>query len=158
MSALRGALGWQPTCIMIRHLAGGNLTLPSESSTRVILCIDDDEGVLAYEKSLLEHFGFKILTAQSGREGLTLAMFCKFDLVVLDYLMPGMNGHEVASMMKRIRPELKVVMLSGSEVPAHALASVDAFVAKPDTSQQLLPVIIDLCGTLTSASEESRSH
>lgn len=118
---------------------------PTESPSRVILCIDDDEAILQYEKSLLEQLGYKILTATSGREGLRLATIHKFDLVLLDYLMPEMNGHEVASVMKRIRPELKVVLLSGSDVPAHALASVDAFVEKPHESQQLVSIIAELC-------------
>ncbi len=123
------------------------MTFRSEYPTGIVLCIDDDEAVLRYEKALLEQFGYKILTAMSGREGLRLAAIWELDLVVLDYSMPGMNGHEVASVIKRIRPELKVVMLSGGDVPAHALASVDAFVEKPNASHQLLPIVAELCRT-----------
>jgi len=49
------------------------IDLTSETSTRVILCIDDDEAVLQYEKLLLEQFGHKVFTATSGREALQLA-------------------------------------------------------------------------------------
>jgi CheY-like chemotaxis protein len=70
---------------------------------------------------------------------------CECDAVLLDYEMPGMNGNEVASEIKRIRPELMVIMLSGSEVPTHALALVDAFVPKLEASRELLPMIAELC-------------
>ena len=56
-----------------------------------------------------------------------------------------MNGHEVAVEIKRVRPDLVVILLSGSEVPTYALAFVDAFVPKLEASRQLLPIIAELC-------------
>ena len=112
---------------------------------RTILCIDDDEAILRYEKALLDRSGYAVLTAASAQQGLRLVSMCKCDAVLLDYEMPGMNGHEVAFEIKRVRPELMVIMLSGSDVPTHALALVDAFVPKLEASQQLLPMIAELC-------------
>ena len=112
----------------------------------VILCIDDDEAILQYEKALLERFGYKILTAASAQQGLRLVATCKCDAVLLDYEMPGTKGDEVACEIKRMRPALRVILLSGSDVPAHALASVDAFVPKLEARWQLLPIIAELCG------------
>jgi CheY-like chemotaxis protein len=54
-----------------------------------------------------------------------LVTTCKFDAVLLDYEMPVMNGCDVAVEIKRVRPELAVILLSGSEVPTYALALVD---------------------------------
>jgi DNA-binding response OmpR family regulator len=71
---------------------------------------------------------------------------CKCDAVILDYELRGMNGHDVASEIRLIRPELVVILLSGSEVPTRALALVDAFVPKLEASRQLLPMIAELCG------------
>lgn len=68
--------------------------------------------------------------------------------------MPGMNGHEVAFEIKRVRPELIVILLSGSEVPAHALALVDAFVHKLEASRQLLPMIAELCSRTHNAQQK----
>jgi hypothetical protein len=65
--------------------------------------------------------------------------------VLLDYDMPTINGHEVASKIKLVRPELILVLLSGSEVPTQALALVDAFVPKLEASRLLLPMIAELC-------------
>jgi len=119
--------------------------IPTDPTTkRIILCIDDDEAILSYEKALLERSGYAVLTASSPQRGLRLAATCKCDAVLLDYEMPGMNGDEVALAIKRLRPELLVILLSGSDVPAHALASVDAFVPKLEASRQLLPVIAEL--------------
>jgi CheY-like chemotaxis protein len=112
---------------------------------RTILCIDDDEAILQYEKALLERSGYAVLTAASAQQGLRLATMCKCDAVLLDYEMPEMNGHEVAFEIKRVRPELMVILLSGSEVPTQALALVDAFVRKLEASRQLLPMIAELC-------------
>ena len=81
----------------------------------------------------------------SAQQGLRLATMCKCDAVLLDYEMPGMNGHEVASEIKRIRPELIIILLSGSDIPTQALALVDAFVPKLEASRQLLPMIAELC-------------
>lgn len=114
-------------------------------SKKVILCIDDDPSILCYETALLERSGYEVLAATSGQEGLKLLATHHCDAVLLDYEMPGLNGHDVAFEIKLKRPELIVILLSGSEVPTQALALVDAFVLKLEASQQLLPVIAELC-------------
>lgn len=114
-------------------------------SKKTILCIDDDPSILRYEKALLERSGYEVLSAPSAQQGLQLAIACKVDAVLLDYEMPEMNGHEVASEIKLAKPELVVILLSGREVPMQALALVDAFVPKIEASQQLLPIIAELC-------------
>jgi CheY-like chemotaxis protein len=125
---------------------GGPLISTYPAAKRTILCIDDDEAILCYEKALLERSGYHVLTAGSAQHGLLLATTCKCDAVLLDFEMPGMNGHEVACAIKLVKPELMVVLLSGSDVPTHALAIVDAFVPKLEANRQLLPVIAKLCG------------
>ena len=120
-------------------------TYPTPKQT--ILCIDNDEVMLRYEKTLLERSGYTVLSAVSAEQGLRLATICKCDAVLLDYDMPVMNGCEVASEIKRLRPELIVIMVSGSEMPVSAaLAAVDAFIPKLEVIRELLPVIAELCG------------
>jgi CheY-like chemotaxis protein len=134
-------------CGIRRLVLGRRPFLISTYSTakRTILCVDDDEAILHYEKALLEKSGYAVLTAGSPQRGLMLATTCKCDAVLLDFDMPGMNGHEVAYEIKLVKPELRVILLSGSEVPAHALAFVDAFVPKLEANRQLLPAIAKLC-------------
>jgi len=115
-------------------------------SKRVILCVDDEEAILYYEKTLLEMSGYVVLTASSGEQALKLVSSCEFDAVLLDYEMPEMNGQEIALELRRIRPNLVIILLSGSDVPTNALALVDAFVFKIEAGRTLLPMIADLCG------------
>jgi DNA-binding response OmpR family regulator len=121
---------------------------------KIILCIDDDPTILRYEKALLERSGYSVFTASSAPQALRLATMCKCDAVILDYEMPGMNGQDLATEIRRTRPEQVVIMLSGSEVPTQALALVDAFVPKLEASRQLLPMIAELC----SRSQDARQR
>jgi len=114
-------------------------------SQKLILCVDDDAAILSYEKALLERSGYSVITAASALQGLRLATMYEFDAVLLDYSMPDMNGGDVAFEIKRVRPELAVILLSGSEVPSYALVLVDAFILKPETGRELLPTIAGLC-------------
>jgi CheY-like chemotaxis protein len=127
-------------------LAGGQSLIPGYPiSQKLILCIEDDAAILSYEKALLERSGYSVMTAASAQRGLGLVPMYEFDAVLLDYEMPGMNGCDVAAEMKRVRPELAVILLSGSEVPTYALALVDAFIPKLEASRALLPAIAALC-------------
>jgi CheY-like chemotaxis protein len=118
-----------------------------ELQSRVVLCIDDNEDVLECEKSFLESFGYTVLTAPSGGKGLELASLYSVDVVIVDYLMPEMNGQEVAIEMRRLRPQAPIIMLSGAvDVPEQALKWVDAFIAKDRLASQLLPAITQLHG------------
>ena len=111
----------------------------------VVLCIDDDPAILECEQRFLEAYGYTVLTALSGSQGLDLASIHSVDVVIVDYCMPGMNGHEVAIEIKRLRPHAPIIMLSSSnDIPGKALKLVDAFVPKDRLSSQLLPVIAAL--------------
>ena len=115
------------------------------TSKRIILCIDNDEAMLRYEKALLKRPVYAVLTAASAQQGLRLVTMCKCDAVLLDYNLPVIDGYEVACEIKRVLPDLILIMVSGSEVPTHALALADAFVPKLEASRQLLPMIAELC-------------
>jgi CheY-like chemotaxis protein len=113
----------------------------------VVLCIDDDEDELESEKSLLEIFGYTVLTAPSGSVGLELASMHSVDVVIVDYSMPEMNGQELAVEMKRLRPLAPIILLTGAvNVPKQALNLVDALVLKDRLASQLLPTIAQLRG------------
>jgi DNA-binding response OmpR family regulator len=131
-------------------LAGGNVISSVSTTKKIILCIDDDEGILHYLKALLERSGYAVLTAASARQGLSLMTMCNCDMVLLDYEMPEMNGHDLASEIKRIRPELMVVLLSGYDVPTHTVAVVDAFLPKLEAPRQLVAMIAELCNRTAS--------
>jgi CheY-like chemotaxis protein len=117
--------------------------LPSSESKPVVLCIDDDQTGLLIRKMMLESRGYQVLPANSGAEGLQVLASSRVDAVILDYLMPTMNGAEVARSIRQRWPDLPVVMLSGypEDVPEDALHLVNAFVTKGGAPEQLLMII-----------------
>jgi len=127
------------------------------SERKTILCIDDDNGMLGYQRALLERCGYKVLTAASARQGLQIAAVCAVAAVIVDYHMPEMNGHEVATEIRRLWPQVAIVMVSSDEeIPQHALHVVDAFVSKNDAHSSLLPVISRICGESPSGFQDTR--
>jgi len=80
--------------------------------SKTILCIDDDDGMLCYQKVLFERRGYKVLIAASARQGLRIVVACEVAAVVVDYHMPEMNGHEVAIEIKRLKPQIPIVLFS----------------------------------------------
>ena len=122
-------------------------TVQKAIQSAVLLCIDDNQDVLECEKAFLETFGYTGLTAPSGSEGLELASIHSVDVVIVDYLMPEMNGQEFAIEMRRLRPQAPIIMLSAAvDVPKQALKLVDAFIGKDHLASQLLPTIAQLYG------------
>jgi DNA-binding response OmpR family regulator len=117
---------------------------PPPSGT--ILCIADDDSTMRHEKALLRKSGYIVLTTSSKEQGLSIIAICPCNIVLLDYEMQGINGYQVASEIKRARPELTFILLCGSTQPTHSLALVDALVPKLDASSELLATIGALCG------------
>ena len=121
--------------------------MSSDANCKTILCIDDDHAVLSYHRALLERRGYEVLTAASARQGLDIAAGGVVAAVIVDYHMPEMNGDEVASEIKRLRPQLPIVMVSSDpEIPEHVLKAVDVFISKDEAASRLLPVITQVCG------------
>jgi len=80
-----------------------------------ILVIDDEENLRELVKDFLEPLGYRVIPAFDGREGLKLfrEMRDQIDLVILDMIMPGMNGAEVFQQMRSVAPGIKVLLCSG---------------------------------------------
>jgi CheY-like chemotaxis protein len=108
-----------------------------------ILCIDDQQESTSIRRLLLETQGYTVLTANDGPSGIEFVRKYPIDTVVLDYQMPGMNGDEVAQVLKQEYPTLPIVLLSGVlfENPEHLLYLVDAFVQKGEHPGALLSAV-----------------
>jgi CheY-like chemotaxis protein len=112
--------------------------MPTQRS-RTVLCVDDERIGLRVRKIMLESRGYTVLTANSGDEGLRLFDENQVDVVVLDYYMPGLNGGDVASEMRRRRPGVPIVFLSAYfSLPPEALELADAFITKGDPPDILI--------------------
>ena len=109
-----------------------------------ILVIDDDASIRALLTDVLECEGFTVRSAEDGFAGLRMVAADRPDCVVLDVMMPGMDGHAV---LQRIRaadggPDLPVVMLTAAADDAQAWQAwtegVDYFLATPFHPDELL--------------------
>ena len=110
-----------------------------------ILCIDDEELGLRVRKMMLLSAGFEAITASSGREGLKLLSESHFDVVVLDYSMPEMNGGEIAEQIRLRHPGVAIVLLSAYvTLPEEDVQRVDAYITKGEAPEALLAVVTDL--------------
>jgi len=102
-----------------------------------VLVVDDEPQVLSIVKSLLDHQGCKVLSADKGMEALEIIERHKdnLDLVILDIQMPDMTGDKVYSRLKKIKPTLKVLFSSGYEeyiaLKNMLLDPRDRFIKKP---------------------------
>jgi CheY-like chemotaxis protein len=102
-----------------------------------ILCVDDEESPLVLRKCLLQKAGYEVITARSAQEALHIASSNRVDLVLSDYLMPGISGTELAQQVKAQYPEIPVVLLSGvNEIPVNADVA-DAFLSKVEGPERL---------------------
>lgn len=107
-----------------------------------ILVIDDDPALVSTLKRGLSYDGFVVDTAGSGDEGLAIARERQPDLVILDVMMPGLDGLEVLNRLRAGDERLPILMLTAKDAPAdqvRALASgADDYVVKPFTWEVLL--------------------
>jgi CheY-like chemotaxis protein len=87
----------------------------------VILCVDDEKNPLTLRKLVLERAGYLVLTASSAEEAMRLLAVNQVDLVVSDYLMPGVVGTELAKQIKKKHPQIPFILLSGvNDIPDDA--------------------------------------
>ena len=82
------------------------------SGKRILLIDDDDQAVRQATKLLLSIDRHSVTEAENGIEGLALAAAQPFDLVVVDFFMPGIDGGEVARRIKHIAPSLPILMIT----------------------------------------------
>src|SRR5260370_29069582 len=117
------------------------------SGLETIIVVDDDPGMRRLATLMLERFGYRVLTAASGHEALHLLATwpeLDLDLMLIDILMPGMNGIELAEQMRAIRPGLHILFCSAyseQELLRPVIARGVPYIAKPFTSLQLMKKI-----------------
>jgi two-component system response regulator MprA len=115
-----------------------------EVGMATVLVVDDDPAIREYVGDLLTFEGYVVRTAPDGPSALAAIEVERPDCVVLDVMMPGMNGHEVLAAIRAADggPGLPVVMLTAAADDAQSWQAwsggVDYFLAKPFDADQLL--------------------
>jgi CheY-like chemotaxis protein len=100
-----------------------------------VLVVDDEASVRTIAEESLKRAGFEVATASDGEAAIELVRGTAFDAVLLDLTMPGITGVDVFHAMKRVRPDMPIVLTSGYSRQQTAARfsgrEVDAFIQKP---------------------------
>jgi len=119
-----------------KNLQGGN--------NELILLVDDEKDVLAIGKTILERYGYRIVTAENGKEAIEVYKKHKdnIHLVIFDMIMPEIGGNEFFLQLKGINPEVRTILASGYSKSGKAQSILDngvmEFIQKPYQMQELL--------------------
>ncbi len=111
----RGSTNLQEEKVMKRSSAGkSERKIIEQISKKKILIIDDEQSVRSSLKKILETYDHNILTATNGREGLQRVKENPgIDLILLDLVMPGLNGEKTFQKIKEINQKVKVIIITG---------------------------------------------
>jgi DNA-binding NtrC family response regulator len=107
----------------------------AENSAVRVLVVDDEKGLRDMLAYVLRRMRFEVVVAEDGEKGVAAALASDFDVVVCDVMMPGMDGIAVLEILKRERPALEIVIVTGyptgeTAERARALGAFD-YIAKP---------------------------
>ncbi len=108
---------------------------------RRILVVDDEPMVCDSLRRMLAADGHRVETAASGQAALALFQKSRFDLIIVDYEVPGMNGDELAAAIKALAPHQPVLMITAYPetlaASGNPLVGVDLVLSKPFDLQEL---------------------
>ena len=107
-----------------------------------ILCVDDESAALSVRKRVLESAGYRVLASRSSEEAVRLFRTESFNLVIVDYWMPGMNGIVTARQLKKINSSVPIIILSGlSQLPDETIGVAERWILKDEGPEYLLSAI-----------------
>jgi DNA-binding response OmpR family regulator len=125
-----------------------------EKQKKVILVVDDEADIRTVLRVLLTGEGFSVKTAANGEEALQILKREKFDLIILDLLMPRINGYQlISSLPPEVAEKMPVVMLTARTTDQDILKgySIGAayYITKPFESKTITKVVNYLIGDLS---------
>ena len=122
-----------------------------------ILVVDDDKNTRLLFRAVLEEAGYTVTTAEDGEKALSVMDREHVDLVVLDIMMPKMDGYEFTKLLRDAQNNLPILMVSAKQLPADKhkgfLAGTDDYMTKPIDDEEMLYRIKALLRRAKIASE-----
>lgn len=103
---------------------------PGRPARPVVLCIDDEPNLLTIRQLVLAAAGYEVIATTDGSSGLALFKEHQVDLVILDHFLPDKPGGEVAAEMKRLNPEVPIILMTGLLDPPEGAEHADMFLTK----------------------------
>ncbi|MCU0558460.1 MAG: response regulator [Desulfobacterales bacterium] len=120
--------------------------------SKTVLIVDDELSILVPLQFLMEQNGFHVVLAQSGRDAFEALEKSKPDLILLDIMLPDLDGYEIFQMI-RANPAwdgIKVIFLTAKnrdgDIAKGLNLGVDAYITKPFSNAELLAAVNDLLG------------
>jgi len=110
----------------------------------IILSVDAEPAGLLTRKTLLENAGYHVLSALNADQAFQIFNANHIDLVVTDHLLPGATGTEMARTMKMAKPEIPVLLLTGTVDRSPDTEHVDKFINKAEGPDTLLEAIAEV--------------
>ena len=121
--------------------------------SETILFVDDEAAIIDYGQEILEHLGYRVTTASSGGEGLELFLARpeSYSLVITDQNMPGLTGTGLAREIRRLKPDLPIILMTGLETSEVRKAGnyITRYLIKPiplDLMARAIREELDGCG------------
>lgn len=113
-----------------------------EQQYKKVLIVDDEPSITKLLEHLLDSSDFETHSVNSAEKALSMLRIKPFDIVISDYEMGGMDGSQLAQIIKSHYPNILVIGMSGSQPSSDFLAAgADVFLAKPLDFNELLTVI-----------------
>ena len=107
-----------------------------------ILVVDDDKNIRLLFRAELENAGYTVVTASDGVEALEIMDREHIDLVVLDIMMPNMDGYEFTRLLRESQNNLPILMVSAKQLPADKhkgfIVGTDDYITKPIDGEEML--------------------
>ena len=124
----------------------------SQRDRPLVMVVEDDEEMNELERQFLELYGLDTVPAYSGREALEVARRCPTDAILLDIMLPEMDGYETCRRLRRIgNASMPVVMISALDSPEGRVrgfsAGADAYFTKPFNPQEVVGALQRLLGS-----------
>ena len=117
------------------------------TGTPLVLVVEDESLMRSILQRILKQEGYKVITASNGKRALKLAEEKKPDVILLDLMMPGMDGREVCRRVHEFSTTSRIIYLTAKSAPTNPSElkeyrnEVDAFIAKPATSKRILSTV-----------------
>jgi len=115
---------------------------PRQRLMPIILCIEDNEKYLRLRKAVLEKEGYAVLSATDSQQAIEMLLEAPVSLVLSDHMLRGTTGVELAQQMKALKPDVPIVLYSGT-VPK-TLGAVDCYINKSEPISTFTYIIRDL--------------
>jgi DNA-binding response OmpR family regulator len=116
--------------------------MPPSASRKTILVVDDEPHIVLGLRDALEFEGFRVIAAARGKEGIALARSESPDAVILDLMLPDVNGYAVCEDLRRLSPLVPILMLTARSQETDKIRGLDAgaddYVTKPFSVNELI--------------------